>query len=105
MWIFSVEGFVSVVEHRDCADRVMVCGRSKTDVEAFAKKLGRKVMATPRADYPFRFTTRKRRMARLLRELVCGIDYPDFKTAVADRQGAARDCIYQEIWTLARAIR
>jgi hypothetical protein len=103
MWLFSVEGFVSIVAHRDDPKTVLVRGRSRADVEAVARRLGVKsIVETPQADYPFRVVARRAQIAKLMADLVREIDYPNFKNEVAERQGDEREHLYHEVWGVMR---
>jgi hypothetical protein len=104
MWLFSVEGFVSIVAHRDEPQSLLVRGRCKADVEAFAAKLGVKVIETPRADYAFRCVAPRDKVAALVHSLVDGINYPNFKNEVAERQGVERESLYHQVWAVVRGL-
>lgn len=102
MWVFSVEGFVSIVADRKDPRRMLVRGRSRADVENFSRRLGIAVTETPEADYPYRLFAPKKRVAKLLAELVSEVDYPNFKDEVAARQGKDREDLYHEVWGVMR---
>jgi hypothetical protein len=102
MWIFSVQGFVSVVADWKDPSRVFVRGRSRKDVEAFGRRLGVSVIDTPSADYPFRVVVCKKKFAKLLAEMAEAIDYPNFKDEVLGTQGPARESLYHQVWSVMR---
>ena len=39
-----------------------------------------------------------------LAQMASEVDYPNFKAAVAQRQGAERACYYTEVWQVLRRI-
>jgi|SRR5580700_3130312 hypothetical protein len=100
MWIFAVEGFVSVVEVRGHPDQLMVRGRKRVDVAAWARLVpGRvKVRQTPLADYPWRFSTTRKKFAPAIARVVAGIRYPNFKAAVGHAD-PERSRAYMEVWS------
>ncbi len=117
MWIFSVYGFFSVVEHRDKAGKVMVRGRVRADLEKLARYLkqstGRRhpVSTTPAADYRYRLVADKTAVAEILQDLVMDIDYENFKGAVAERTnfnpetlGRHRLSAYHDVWQVMEAL-
>lgn len=100
MWIFALEGFVSVVAVRGSADRLLVRGRVREDVEHWRQLVGgrQRLMQTPAADYRWRFMTTRARLARAFAKMIAeGIRYDNFKRAVGhDDQARAR--AYLEVW-------
>jgi hypothetical protein len=106
MWLFTPFGFFSVVAHREKPDAVLVRSRAREDLAELVKRLpGKKppIRRTPAADYPFRVELRRARVAELVRSFVLDeLDYPNFKGAVAERQGFARAHAYHEVWSTLR---
>lgn len=100
MWIFAVEGFVSVVALKGTKDRLLVRGRVRQDVAHWAKLTGeRRVRETPLADYRWRYvTTRKRLAAALSKMMLKGIAYTNFKSAVG-HDDPERARAYIEVWS------
>ena len=54
MWIFTQDGFLSVVEHRDDSDCLIVRSRARDDLERMAHFAGQEIIVMPDADYRFR---------------------------------------------------
>lgn len=102
MWIVTTSGFMSIVEHRDDRNLVLVRGRVRADLEPLAHELGGHVASTPDADYPYRLIAPKRDVAAAISRMVLAIDYPNFKDEVGRRQGRAREHAYHEIWASLR---
>jgi hypothetical protein len=101
MWVFTLLGFFSIVAHRDRPGYVLVRARVRADLIALVRLLPLprpKVQRTPHADYLFRAVVNKEAMAGVLATLTEGIDYDNFKTAVAEVQGVPRAKVYQEVW-------
>jgi hypothetical protein len=99
MWIFALEGFVSVVAVRGKEDELLVRGRVREDVEHWhrlAGRRGRPVKPTPRADYGWRFVTTRERFARALGAMVADLRYENFKSAAHGEPD--RDRAYMDVW-------
>jgi hypothetical protein len=63
-----------------------------------------KVQRTPHADYLFRAVVNKQTMAGVLASLTEGIDYDNFKDAVASKQGIERARVYHDVWNVLRPL-
>lgn len=97
MWIFSKDGFLSAVEHRDNPDKVMIRFRNEGDAGRISTSLGTDYTKTPNADYMYRCVTDKQTFATYIAEQALDIDYDNFKNAVHD--GTARDHAYMQVWS------
>ena len=104
MWIFALEGFVSVVAINGTSDQLMVRGRVQQDVEAWHKVAGGKsevgkARHTPKADYPWRFSTTRKRFAEGLAKMALkGLKYGNFKGAVGHGD-EERARAYMSVWS------
>ncbi len=94
----TTEGFFSAVEDREDESGVFVRARVRGDAEKLAAAVGGTVLETPARDYRFRVRMTKSDWARYVAACATGIDYDNFKNAVAVRQGAARAGVYGEVW-------
>lgn len=101
MWLITTDGFFSAVEDRDDPDAVFVRARVLGDAEELAMAVGETVLQTPAADYRFRVRMTKTAWARYVADCAAGIDYDNFKSAVAARQGGSRAGVYGEVWGVA----
>lgn len=86
MWLFSKDGFFSVVKNRYCKDGdLAVRSRCKDDLIRFCKvtKTPQKgIKVFPDADYRFRVHVTAETWAKYAGACSMNIDYPNFKTAV-----------------------
>jgi len=99
MWIASTDGFVSIVQHRDLSDTLIVRARVKKDLLGlFAEE---RIVETPKADYRFRVLVPKREMAEMLASKIMDISYPNFKNEIAEVE-LQRDKLsaYHDIWSV-----
>lgn len=83
MWLFTRTGFVSIVEHRDDPDTLVVRSRFAGHIRRIFPDA--KVFKTPEADYLYRAYVPRRTVAEALYKAVEAIDYPNFKNAVGER--------------------
>lgn len=107
MWVFTSFGFFSVVQHRARPDHVLVRARDRADLVALVKRVGKPKPAirhTPAADYPYRLELAKGRFASFMSSIALELDYPNFKGAVAERQGYERAAVYHDVWAKLRSI-
>ena len=99
MWILMPTGFFSVV--RKPGDELLtVRARSRADLERLAASvpaLG-PIEAGGGTDYPYRARIGTDDLAEAVAAAVRGIDYSNFKDAVARRAGTRRAKLYGKVW-------
>ncbi len=93
MWIFTSNSFLSVVEHDQDPGLLHVRGRIAGDIEAVFP--GADVIETPSADYRFRTSLPREKVAEAVGRLAREIDYGNFKNSVSD---ADRRDDYIKVW-------
>jgi len=103
MWVFAKTGFVSIVEHRDNPNHLLVRGRVRQDVENFRNYVGEEarygvgeIIETNNADYRWRCTVLRASVADALVRITLDIDYDNFKDAVHGE--VERDHAYMGVW-------
>jgi hypothetical protein len=101
MWIFTTAGFLSIVRDTEQPGHALVRARIREDLDAFCSATGAPApIETPERDYRFRTCV----PTGVLRDYLAGqaeaIDYPNFKSAVARRQGSERAHVYGEVWAV-----
>ncbi len=105
MWLITTSGFYSVVEHRRDPERLVVRARAREDIEALRRWIPDvEPRSDTTADYLWRAVVTRAEWVVALAQMASEIDYPNFKAAVAQRQGAERACYYTEIWQVLRRI-
>jgi hypothetical protein len=101
MWLFTPSGFLSIVADLDRPGHALVRSRVREDLEAFCVRTGAPALReTPDRDYRFRTSVPLAIVAKDLAAQAEGIDYPNFKSAVAERQGHDRAHRYGRIWSV-----
>jgi len=95
MWIFLNDSFLSIVEHREDATKLLVRARKRGDIERVFPAAT--VSHTPvRADYAYRAVIDRTAVAVAISERVLNIDYPNFKDSVPEDD---RHDAYMDVWT------
>ena len=101
MWLFTTDGFFSAVAHRDDPDTVLVRSRVREDALRLQAAVSQgEVTETPDADYRYRVLLPRETWSAYLAAAGDTIDYPNFKNAVAARQGADRARVYAHVWSV-----
>jgi hypothetical protein len=101
MWVFTREGFFSVVHDIYCEpDEVMVLARKMEDIESLAGKLEGGtglVLEFAHADYRYRMAVKKIAWAEYLRRCAMDIDYDNYKNLI-DPEDLGRLETYSSCW-------
>ena|SRR5581483_10783196 len=105
MWLFTTQGFYSVVAHRRDPDRLLVRARAREDLEALRDQIPNLRISSDRtADYRWRAVVTRGEWIAAVAQLATEIDYDNFKSAVAARQGAKRERLYARVWAEMRKL-
>src|SRR5438874_2053133 len=104
MWLFSKQGFFSVVRHSHRPGHLLVRARLRADADNLARLLSEETgrafapLVTPDADYLYRLEVPREDFARVMARLVQELDYPNFKLAVHGNPD--RDRTYGRVWSV-----
>lgn len=104
MWIFTPDGFYSIVEKPEDRDAGMLTVRSRVaaDLDALREKfmpeLGPTISGVG-TDYLYRAKISKAAFSEGMKRVSESIDYCNFKFEVGTRQGYDRARIYARVWT------
>jgi hypothetical protein len=106
MWVFTSIGFFSVVADDVHPDAVKVRARVRGDLEALRERYlpDLEILESADTDYRFRAFVLRDEWAHAAHALAADIDYPNFKSAVAERQGYARAKRYAKVWEILRGL-
>jgi hypothetical protein len=96
MWVFTQDGFVSIVRSREDPDVLMVRGRDRESLQSFAK--GVEIIDSHGTDYRFRIIATPEQVRGWVDEVVAGIDYTNFKSRLAERRGSTWHDMAMEVW-------
>ena len=86
MWLFTTHGFYSAVTYPEAPESVVVRAGARDDVR-------RRIATTASAS-----ASRVTRGPHTVVAAAKAIDYPNFKAAIAERQGADRAHVYGAVW-------
>jgi len=101
MWVATTQGFYRVVQHRRDRSKLLVRARTREDIEALRDQIPDiRTFSDSRADYRWRAVVTRAEWIAALAQLVSELDYPNFKSAVASRQGSERAHYYGEVWSV-----
>ncbi len=103
MWLFTKDGFFSVVQkpHQVGTEMITIRSRDKKDLLNFLQKVALKpdrLLTTPHADYECRVDVPKSLWAGYLAKCAEEIDYDNFKHMVEERD-QERAHIYLGVWS------
>ena len=101
MWVFTEQGFYSVVE-KGPVGKVCVRTRVKADIEnlrSYIPEMGQ-VLVNAATDYPYRVFVRREEWTRALARMSDEISSSNFKNRVHEKQGADRAHLYGRVWSV-----
>lgn len=100
MWIITSDAFVSIVEHRDDPQSLIVRGRFAGDVKRFMGRKNLDEIVTPHADYRYRAIVPRVDVAAALGRAAAAITYPNFKDSI---KTTWRKALALRVWSLFHA--
>ena len=107
MWLFTTDGFYSVVTAKEFGQELQVRARAKADLDRLRSthlpSLGESVHL-PGRDYPWRAFTTHEAFAECAARLARSIDYSNIKDVIHARLGHDRATIYARVWSVCLAI-
>ena len=84
MWVFTKTGFISIVQHREQVDLMIVRARCAAHLQSLFS--GTEVLETRNADYRFRAFVHRDVVKSVLTAAIDALDYSNFKDSIADAQ-------------------
>src|SRR5581483_2773487 len=97
MWLFTTQGFYSVVEDRADSDRLLIRARAQEDLEALKQQIPDLQIQETRQghEYRWRALVTRDQWVEAVAQLAGEIDYDNFKDTVAERQSQERKRLYE----------
>ncbi len=101
MWLFTEQGFYSVVQNRYDDRVLLVRARLRGDLERLRTKEPRlgPTLVEEGSDYRFRALIPREAFAELAASLVRELAYDNFKRRVKEVDGSGRSEVYGEVWS------
>lgn len=105
MWLFLNDAFLSIVQHKDDPDTLLVRARRHEDLSRFLSSDPDancvEIQHTPEADYPFRALVPRLLVGEMMADQVMRIDYPNFKGSI-EPADSGRGEAYGAVWSVMR---
>lgn len=104
MWLFTQDGFISIVAHRRKHDVALVRARDAESLLPLvtysdSPDLPNEIARTPDADYPYRLEITWRQLSKYLVDQVYNITYDNFKNQVHDTRGDDFAAPLHKVWS------
>ena len=97
MWLFTTNGFISIVEHD--ADHLVVRARDCLSLSPLAQSYNVEIRSTPAADYPYRIFITKNQLKNWLSNQPGQIQYKNFKSQVSITRGKKFSDALLKVWS------
>ena len=98
MWIFTSTGFVSVVEHRDDPERLVVRARDRASLDALVARTGAPINPWQGSDYAFRIVVDRPVLAAWLADVARAIDYTNYMSSALAARGGRFEAALHDVW-------
>lgn len=99
MWIIARSGFLSIVQHRDSPDLMMVRARRREDLVDSFEGLVDEIAEDPKADYRWRLTVPRAAVAEFLLDAIADVDYDSHVKEVTAGDDNERYSAYLDVWS------
>jgi len=103
MWLFSSEGFISVVAHTGKPDTLLVRARDEGSLLSLQGVAGATLKHTPIADYPYRIEVLREACAAWVLEEISRLTYSNYKSHMWSARPELGDALH-EVWAAMHAI-
>jgi len=80
VWLFTTKGYLSIVQHSDYKDCLLVRARVRDHLLALFP--AEDIVETIDADYRYRATVSRKVVQQVLADQIEAIDYPNFKSSL-----------------------
>ena len=103
MWLFSSEGFISVVAHTGKPDTLLVRARDEGSILSLQGATGATLTHTPIADYPYRIEVLREAYAAWVLEEISRLTYSNYKSHMWSTRPELGDALH-EVWAAMHAV-
>lgn len=97
MWLFTSEGFVSVVAHSEKPDTLLVRARDEDSLLSLVEATGATLRHTPNNDYPYRIEALREAFSAWLAEQASNISYSNYKSEMWSQRPEFGDALH-DVW-------
>ena len=103
MWLFSSEGFISVVAHTGKPDTLLVRARDEGSLLSLQGVTGATLKHTPSADYPYRIEALREAYGVWVLEEISRLTYRNYKSHMWSARPELGDALHA-VWAAMHAI-
>ncbi len=94
MWLFTSEGFVSVVAHSEKPDTLLVRARDEDSLLSLVEATGATLKHTKNNDYPYRIEASPGALSSWLADEVSNLDYTNYKAHMWSQRPEFRQALH-----------
>jgi hypothetical protein len=87
MWVFTQDGFISVVDNKHVPGKLTARARDRQSLALLADIAGSEIVQTAKTDYPYRTYVTREQYIEFLTANVDSLDYGNFKDRVWTTRG------------------
>ena len=103
MWLFTSEGFISVVAHSEKPDTLLVRARDEGSLLSLVEATGATLRRDACADYPIRLEVPRKALAAFVSEAILGLDYTNYKAHMGSARPKFGDALH-DVWAAMQAV-
>ena len=97
MWLFTSEGFISVVAHSEKPNLLLVRGRDEGSLLSLVEATGATLRHTPSNDYPYRIEVLRTAYSAWLVDQMSNLDYTNYKAHMWSQRPEFGDALH-DVW-------
>ncbi len=103
MWLFTSEGFVSVVAHNEKPDTLLVRARDEGSLLSLVEATGATLRHTPSNDYPYRLEALREAFSAWVADQITELDYTNYKAHMGSARPEFGDALH-DVWAAMHAV-
>lgn len=104
MWIFTQDGFISVVDNKQVQGKLTVRARDKESLELLADVTGQPIIELPNRDYEYRVYVTRDQLSAFMATQIDDLTYGNFKNRIWDTRGDVYHSACAEVWNAMLAV-
>ncbi len=97
MWLFTSQGFISVVAHNEKPVTLLVRARDEGSLLSLVEATGATSRHTPSNDYPYRIEALKEALSAWIADQVFNLDYTNYKSRMWSERPEFGDALH-DVW-------
>jgi hypothetical protein len=97
MWLFTSGGFISVVQHSEKPETLIVRARDEDSLLSLVGATGATLRHTPSNDYPYRIEALREAFSAWVADQVFNLDYTNYKAHMWSQRPEFGDALH-DVW-------